>query len=176
MASPNRLQRRLAQIEALPAFIRTWVRSKALGRAVPLTGTVGLTYELMTPQRVIVSMRNAKRARNHIGGVHAMASVLAAETATGMIVGLCVRDDCSPVVKDVRLSFVKRGQGAMRAEATLSHDQRELISSTTKGETVVPVTITDESGNQPITCEFTWAWVPNQRQNQQIQIASKVTP
>jgi acyl-coenzyme A thioesterase PaaI-like protein len=161
---PNRLQRMLAPIERVPAGLRTWARTKALGRGVPFTGTAGMRYEELTPERVVVTVANHKRVHNHIGGVHAMASSLAAETATGMIVGLSVRDDCSPVIKDIRLSFVKRGQGAMRAVATLTAAQRELIHTTTKGETVVPVTITDESGREPITCEFTWAWVPNERQ------------
>ena len=48
----------------------------------------------------------------------------------------------------------------MRAVATLSEEQRELIRSTTKGEVTVAVTVTDESGNQPIECEFVWAWIP----------------
>ncbi|MFN5349252.1 MAG: hypothetical protein ACK5A0_06910 [Polaromonas sp.] len=39
----------------------------------------------------------------------------------------------------------------------------EMSVSTTKGEVTVPVTVTDESGNQPIACEFIWAWVPSQR-------------
>ena len=32
-----------------------------------------------------------------------------------------------------------------------------------KGEVVVPVTVTDASGEEPIQCEFIWAWVPSQR-------------
>ncbi len=160
---PNRLQRQLARVDEAPAFMRTWVRSLILGRAVPFTGTAKLRYEEMTPERVVISVANKSHVRNHIGGVHAMASVLAAETATGMLMGLCVRDDCVNVVKDMRSQFVKRGQGAMRAVATLTQEQRDLIQSTTKGETIVPVTITDESGNQPILCEFTWAWIPAQR-------------
>jgi acyl-coenzyme A thioesterase PaaI-like protein len=159
----NRLQRQLAKLSIVPAPLRSWARSKLLGRAVPLTGTCGLRYDVMTPERVVISIANRKHVRNHIGGVHAMASSLAAETATGMIVGLSVRDDCTPVVKSIGLQFVKRGQGAMRAEAMLSAEQRRLMQATDKGETIVPVTITDESGNQPITCEFTWAWVPNKR-------------
>jgi acyl-coenzyme A thioesterase PaaI-like protein len=159
----NRLQRQLSKLDKVPAPLRNWARSKALGRAVPLTGTAGLSYDVMTPERVVISIANRKHVRNHIGGVHAMASSLAAETATGMIVGLSVRDDCTPVVKSIGLQFVKRGQGAMVAEATLTQAQRDLMQASDKGEIVVPVTITDESGNQPITCEFTWAWVPNVR-------------
>ena len=160
---PNRLERQLARLSEVPAFARPWFRSVVLGRAVPFTGTAKLRYEEMSAKSVQIFVANSPKVRNHIGGVHAMASTLAAETATGMVMGMNVRDDCVPVVKDMRVQFKKRGQGAMRAVATLSEEQRELIRSTTKGEVTVAVTVTDESENQPIACEFIWAWVPTQR-------------
>ena len=158
--TPNRLERQLDRLDEIPAFARTWFRSVVLGRAVPFTGTSRLRYEKMSPGSVQVFVANEPKVRNHIGGVHAMASTLAAETATGMVMGMNVRDDCIPVVKDMRVQFKKRGQGAMRAVAVLTEEQRELIRSTTKGEVTVAVTVTDESGNQPIECEFVWAWLP----------------
>jgi len=157
---PNRLERQLDRLNDVPAFARPWIRSVVLRRAVPFTGTAKLHYEEMSPGAVQIFVANDHIVRNHIGGVHAMASTLAAETATGMVMGMNVRDDCIPVVKDMRVQFKKRGQGAMRAIATLSDAQRELIRSTTKGEVTVAVTVTDESGNQPIECEFVWAWIP----------------
>ena len=157
---PNRLERQLDRLNDVPAFARPWICSVVLRRAVPFTGTAKLHYEEMSPGAVQIFVANDHIVRNHIGGVHAMASTLAAETATGMVMGMNVRDDCIPVVKDMRVQFKKRGQGAMRAIATLSDVQRELIRSTTKGEVIVPVTVTDESGNQPIECEFVWAWIP----------------
>ena len=160
---PNRLERQLARLSEVPAFARPWFRSVVLGRAVPFTGTAKLRYEEMSTSKVQIFVANNHKVRNHIGGVHAMASTLAAETATGMVMGMNVRDDCIPVVKDMRVQFKKRGQGAMRAVATLSEEQRELIRSTTKGEVTVAVTVTDESENQPIACEFIWAWVLTQR-------------
>ncbi len=161
---PNRLVRQLQRLEEVPAFARPWFQTVILRRAVPLTGTVGLRYEVMTPERVVVTVANIRKAQNHIGGVHAVASTLAAESATGMVMGQSVRDDCVPVIKDMRVQFKKRGQGAMRAEATLSLEQRELIATTTKGETLVPVTVTDESGGQPIVLEMLWAWIPAVRE------------
>ena len=158
--TPNRLERQLARLSEVPAFARPWFRSVVLGRAVPFTGTAKLRYEEMSASSVQIFVANSKKVRNHIGGVHAMASTLAAETATGMVLGMNVRDDCIPVVKDMRIQFKKRGQGAMRAVATLRDHQRKLIRSTTKGEVTVAVTVTDESGNQPIKCEFVWAWIP----------------
>jgi acyl-coenzyme A thioesterase PaaI-like protein len=161
--TPNRLERQLERLKEVPAFARPWFRSVVLGRAVPFTGTARLRYEEMSPSSVQIFVANNHKVRNHIGGVHAVASTLAAETATGMVMGMNVRDDCIPVVKDMRVQFKKRGQGAMRAVATLSDVQRELIRSTTKGEVTVAVTVTDESGNQPIECEFIWAWIPSER-------------
>ena len=160
---PNRLVRQLQRLDEVPAFARTWFQSVVLRRAVPFTGTAKLVYEVMTPEKVVISVANERRVQNHIKGVHAMASTLAAETATGMIVGQSVRDDCTPVIKEIKVQFKKRGQGAMRAVATLTAEQRHLIQTTQKGETLVPVTVTDESGNQPIELEMLWAWVPNQR-------------
>ncbi len=161
--TPNRLQRQLARVNEAPAFMRVFVRSLVLGRAVPFTGRAKLRYEEMAPNKVQIFVANERIVQNHIGGVHAVASTLAAETATGMVMGLNVRDDCIPVVKEMQVKFKKRGQGAMRAVATLTDAQRDLIQSTTKGEVTVSVTVTDESGNQPIECEFVWAWIPAQR-------------
>ena len=161
--TPNRLERQLERLNEVPAFARPWFRSVVLGRAVPFTGTAKLRYEEMSASSVQIFVANNHKVRNHIGGVHAVASTLAAETATGMVMGMNVRDDCIPVVKDMRVQFKKRGQGAMCAVATLTGEQRELIRSTTKGEVTVAVTVTDESGNQPIECEFVWAWIPSAR-------------
>ena len=161
--SPNHLERQLERLSEVPAFARPWFRSVVLGRAVPFTGTAKLRYEEMSPGNVQIFVANDHKVRNHIGGVHAVASTLAAETASGMVMGMNVRDDCIPVIKDMRVQFKKRGQGAMRAVAALSDAQRELIRSTTKGEVSVAVTVTDESGSQPIECEFIWAWIPAQR-------------
>jgi acyl-coenzyme A thioesterase PaaI-like protein len=160
---PNRLARQLERLSEVPAFARPWFRSVVLRRAVPFTGTAKLRFEEMSQAKVQSFVANHHKVRNHIGGVHAVASTLAAETATGMAMGMNVRDDCIPVVKDMRVQFKRRGQGAMRAVATLTEAQRALISTTTKGEVTVAVTVTDESGNQPIECEFIWAWVPSER-------------
>ena len=160
MQTPNRLERQLERQNEVPAFARPWFRSVVLGRAVPFTGTAKLRYEEMSASSVQIFVANNPVVRNHIGGVHAMASTLAAETATGMVMGMNVRDDCIPVVKDMRVQFKKRGKGAMRAVAILTDEQRELILSSTKGEVTVAVTVTDGSGNQPIECEFVWAWIP----------------
>ena len=113
--TPNRLERQLQRLNEVPAFARPWFRSVVLGRAVPFTGTAKLRYEEMSASSVQIFVANQPKVRNHIGGVHAMASTLAAETATGMVMGMNVRDDCLPVVKDMRVQFKKRGHSSHRA-------------------------------------------------------------
>ena len=89
---------------------------------------------------------------------------LVAETATGMVVGMNVRDDCLPLCKSLQVAFRKRATGALKAEARLSPEQRALMAREVKGEVRVPVTVTDEAGIEPIECEFVWAWIPKEKQ------------
>ncbi len=160
---PNRLARQLDRLSEVPAFARPWFRSVVLRRAVPFTGTAGLDFIEMTANRVEVGIRNEKKVQNHIGGIHASAMNLLAETATGMVVGMNVRDDCIPLAKELRMAFKKRATGALRAVATLSAEQRALMQGSDKGEVNVPVIVTDEAGVNPVECEFVWAWVPSVR-------------
>ena len=160
---PNRLERQLARLEDAPAFARTWFRSVVMRRAVPFTGTAGLDFIQMSSSLVEIGIRNEKKVQNHIGSIHASAMNLLAETATGMVVGMNVRDDCIPLAKELKMAFKKRATGAMRAVATLTDEQRALMRASDKGEVKVAVTVTDEAGVHPVECEFVWAWVPAAR-------------
>ena len=160
---PNRLEQQLERLSEVPAFARPWFRSVLLRRAVPFTGTAGLDFLQMTRHQVEIGIKNVKKVQNHMGGVHASAMNLLAETATGMVVGMNVRDDCIPLAKELKMAFKKRATGALRAVATLSDAQRELMQASDKGEVTVPVTVTDEAGVNPVECEFVWAWIPSVR-------------
>ena len=63
----------------------------------------------------------------------------------------------------VSVANKKRATGGMRAEATLTEQQREEIASKPKGDVLVQCRVTDESGIEPIRCEMIWAWVPKKR-------------
>ena len=143
----------------LPANIRATVISKIFGKVVPYVGTSGLLYEEITPERVVVSIKNQRKVQNHINNVHAAAMALLAETATGFVLGMNLPDDKLPLIKSLKVSYYKRTQGDMRAVATLTPEDIARIESEPKGEVLVPVIVTDESGGEPIKCEMLWAWV-----------------
>ena len=159
----NQLKRVVESSKWLPANIRAMVVSKILGKVVPYVGTSGLLYEEITPERVIVSIRNQRKVQNHIDNVHAAAMALLAETATGFVVGINLPDDKLPLFKSLKVNYLKRTQGDMRAVATLDAADIARLINEPKGEILVPVTVTEESGQEPIQCEMVWAWVAKKR-------------
>jgi len=160
---PNQLSRNLARFDGLPAGLRPALVSFMLGNVVPMVGSAKLRFEEVTTDRVVVTIRNRRRVQNHIKGVHAAAMALLAETATGFCVGMNVPDDKLPLIKTLKVDYLKRAQGDMRAVAQLRPEQIQQIRTLDKGEVTVPVSITDESGGEPIQCEMVWAWVPKKR-------------
>lgn len=155
----NRLAKTVDRLKSYP----TWVRSLAVGRVVKFTGTAGVSYDEMSTDRVVVSLANKSKVHNHIGQIHAAAMMLLAETATGMALGMIVPDDKLPLLKYMNSKFVRRSQGKMQAVAQLTAAQKEQVLSQDKGDVLVEVKITDESGEEPIICECCWAWVPKKR-------------
>ncbi len=158
MATQNNLSRTVRRIQSYPALLRTPLLSFAIGRVVKLVGTAGIRFEKMAADEVILTLKNRPKMRNHIGQIHAAAMTLLAETATGMVVGMNVPDDKMPLIKSFTIRFARRTQGAMRAVAHLTPEQQELMHITDKGETIVPVLVTDETGEEVIVCEMLWAW------------------
>lgn len=159
----NNINRALRPLEKLPANLRISAVSLIFGKVVPFVGTSGLRYEEITANRVVVSVRNRRRVQNHIKGVHAAAMALLAETATGFVVGVNLSDDKLPLIKSLHVDYKRRTVGDMRAVATLSDAQIALIRSEPKGEVLVPISVTDESGEEPIQCQMLWAWVSKKK-------------
>lgn len=162
-SQPNRLSEIVSKLQMTPSAIRSTALTKTLGFLVKFVGTSKLQILEMKRGRVHVRIPNRKRVQNHIGGVHAAAMALLAETATGFVVGMAVPDDRIPVIKSMKVEYLKRAKGSLEAIATLSEEELERIAATEKGDVVVPVTVTDESGREPIACEMIWAWVPKRK-------------
>jgi acyl-coenzyme A thioesterase PaaI-like protein len=159
MTSSNRLSKLVKATSKLPKGIRSTLWSKAFGRVVPMVGSANIRYLEVSHAKVVVKIENHRAMQNHIGQVHACAMALIAETATGFVTGMNVPDSCIMLIKSLKIDFKRPTQGAMTATATLTNDQQKLMQSTEKGETLVSVRVTDESGEEPIQCEMLWAWV-----------------
>lgn len=159
MTHRNRLTKLVNATSRLPQGIRSTLLSKTFGRIVPMVGSAKLRYVELSPTKVVVKIANHKAMQNHIGQVHACAMVLLAETATGFVTAMNVSDTAIMLIKSLKVDFKRPTQGAMTAVATLTPEQQALMQSSDKGETLVQVIVTDESGEAPIQCEMLWAWL-----------------
>lgn len=159
MAEKNRLNTIATKLSNLPDFISSFAMSKVFGATIKYAGHSGIRFESLSDNECVVSIRNKKKIQNHIGGVHAAAMALLAETATGFVFGMSVPDSKLPLIKKMNIDYVKRSTGDMRAVAKLSNEQIEIIRTQERGEVVVEVLITDEANVEPIKAEMTWAWV-----------------
>lgn len=164
MPTPTPVSNQISKVVAISHFLpkkaRTFALSKAFGKIVPYVGTSGLVYEEVTPNKVVVSIKNARHVQNHIKGVHAIAMALIAETATGFVTSLNVPQDRIVLVKSMTVNFKRPSKGNMQAMATLTDENRQFILDNPKGELLIPCVVTDSTGKSPIEVEMLWAWLP----------------
>lgn len=159
----NRFSSFVRKVNKSPKFMQSFLLTTLFNSKVKFAGTTGVKIEKVTQQQTVLSLKNKKSVQNHIGGVHAIAAALLAESATGIVFGMNVPDDRVPLLKSMTIEYQRRMQGNLRAEANLTKEQISRIKRQEKGDMTVPVTITDDSGQIPIICMMEWAWVSKKR-------------
>lgn len=166
MPKRNRLALAASLIQRLPKRLHEPLLSRLFGSQVHFAGTARVRIQKMSASEVHMSLANHRRVQNHIRGVHAAAMALLAESASGCLVGMNLPDDKLPLIKALKVDYLRRAQGGLRAVAALAPEQRQAMLDEEKGETLVQVAIMDESGGEPVRCEMLWAWISRNRQNQ----------
>ncbi|MAG76355.1 MAG: DUF4442 domain-containing protein [Colwelliaceae bacterium] len=159
----NKFSKAVSFIYKMPVFSQQYLLTKLFCSQVKYAGTSKVKLHKVTNNEVELSLANIKRVQNHIGGVHAVAASLLAESATGIVFGMNVPDSHLPLLKSMTVNYNRRMQGGLKAVAKLSDEQINEINSSEKGNILVPVTITDESGQEPIEVMMHWAWTPKKR-------------
>ncbi|WP_281560914.1 DUF4442 domain-containing protein [Thalassomonas sp. RHCl1] len=155
----NRFSRYVAAINKTPAFMRSALLTKLFCSQVKYAKTSGVKLLKISHHQTELLLENKKKVQNHIGGIHAVAAAVLAESATGIVFGMNVPDSRLPLLKSMNIRYQRRMQGNLLAKARLTDEQIADIQQAEKGDIIVPVTITDESGQPPIECEMNWAWV-----------------
>lgn len=163
MRIENSMFRRLRGLDKVPLVWRKWVRNRLMGRFVPFLRTAGLKFDTLSREAVQVSVVNRQAVQNHIEGVHACVMALLAETATGFVTQMNTPDDKLILLKSMNIQYVRRSQGNMYAVAEMSDEMAMRLQAEEKGNFVVPCRVFDESGEEPVVVEMTWAWVLKKR-------------
>jgi acyl-coenzyme A thioesterase PaaI-like protein len=155
----NRFANAVKKINKAPQFLRSFLLTKLFCSQVKFAGTVGIKIVSVSHNKVEIDLVNKKKVQNHIGGVHAVAAALLAESATGIVFGINVPNKCVPLLKTMTIQYQRRMQGDLKAIACLDNNTINNITMNEKGSCTVAVEITDESNQQPIVCQMEWAWV-----------------
>lgn len=159
----NRLRRALRPLARVPGWLARPLRDRAIGRAIPFVGTARLVLERLDDAGAVLRLPDRRRVHNHIGGAHAAATALLAETATGLALGWHLPDDAVPLLVRMDVRYVRRAQGALVATARLDPSAVATLRSEPRGELDVPVAVVDAAGERPVECTLRWAWVPRRR-------------
>ncbi|MBS9779545.1 MAG: DUF4442 domain-containing protein [Moraxellaceae bacterium] len=141
--------------------VRNKLLTTVFSQIVPFVGTANVVYKEFTPNKVVVSVKNKRSVRNHIGQVHAVCVTLLAETATGFITALNMPSDRVCLIKSCKVDYKKPSKGNVTATATLTDEQVEFIKKTPKGELLIPCTVTDEN-QEVVEVEMLWVWLPKE--------------
>jgi len=159
----NRLSRYITTIKKLPQSCHRFLFTKLFCSQVKFANTANVKIVAANNTEVLLTLANKKRVQNHIGGIHAVAAALLAESATGLILGLNLPDSRLPLLKSMSLNFYQRMQGNLTAKASLSSSQIAQIQQQEKGDLIIAVELTDDSGQAPIVAEMNWAWISKKR-------------
>jgi thioesterase domain-containing protein len=131
---------------------------------VPFARALGVRFEEIEPERVVVSMPFAPERTNHVNTVHAAAEFGLGESAAGALVftafASAMHEGFVPVVANASITYKRPAPGYLRAEAALTVEERaralEQLASEGKARFNVPVTITNADGK--IACEMVTEW------------------
>ena len=112
--SPGRLLLRLwRRLSPLPGGY--WLFARIFGFLVPYSGSVGPRIRVLEPGHAEVEIPDRRRNRQHLGSVHAIALLNAAEQASGLAVLAGLPDGIRGIVTNISMQYVKKARGTIRA-------------------------------------------------------------
>lgn len=142
---------------------------ESMPTAVPMMGTLDISFEELESQRVLLSMPDRQEYHNHIGGPHAGAMFTLAESASGALVLANFGDrlaEFTPLAVEANIRYLKIAMGPVTAEATMADDPADIITQLERGtrpEFEIVVTIRDAAGVETGAMTVLWTLKPNRR-------------
>ena len=125
--------------------------SRALGAAVPYTGSIRPEVLSLDAGRAEVGMNDRRRVRNHLKSVHAIALVNLGEVASGLALLTGLPPTLRGIVKGLSIEYHKKARGRLVASciAELPEEEREQ-------DVTVVARLRDAIGDIVATVEVRW--------------------
>lgn len=93
-----------------------WLFSRALGKYVPYSGTLGAQVSVLEPGRCVVLLRDRRVVRNHLRSIHAMALANLAEMTTGLALMNSLPDRMRGILTGFNIDYLIKARGELSAE------------------------------------------------------------
>lgn len=114
MQSPGRALLRLwHRLRPLPGG--TWLFSLTFGRQVPYSGSVRPHVRVLEPGHAEIEIPDRRANRQHLGSIHAIALLNAAEQASGLALLTALPDGIRGIVTHISMQYFKKARGTIRA-------------------------------------------------------------
>ena len=96
-----------------------WLFAQIFGHTVPYSGSVGPRIRVLEPGHAEVEIPDRRSNRNHLGSVHAIALMNAAEQASGLAMLVGLPDGIRGIVTHISMAYLKKARGMIRAVSTV---------------------------------------------------------
>jgi acyl-coenzyme A thioesterase PaaI-like protein len=127
-------------------------------RVAPYFQTIPARIESAEPGKVVATMKDTRRVRNHIGTVHAIAMCNLAEMAMGLAAEATIPTSHRWIPKTMNVAYLAKAKGTLTATALLPLP--EPLAE--KQEITVPVAVTNHEGTEVFHADIV-IWVTAKR-------------
>ena len=132
-----------------------WLFARIFGRMVPYSGSVGPRIRVLEPGHAEVEIPDRRANRNHLGSVHAIALINAAEQASGLAVLVGLPEGIRGIVTRISMEYLKKARGPIRAVSTVV-----VPTVTTDAEVEVTADCLDREGAVVARATVRWRLGP----------------
>jgi acyl-coenzyme A thioesterase PaaI-like protein len=154
-AAGGRLARLWDRLAPLPAG--RWLFSRVvIPLVVPYSGTIRPLVRELAPGHAVVSLRDTRRVRNHVGSVHAIAIANLAELASGLAMALALPPEVRGIPVKLDVEYIRKARGTLTCVGRAVAPSRVVEAS----DALAHAEVTDASGTLVARLSATWRLAP----------------